>query len=653
MSNSVNWGEWTALPTTSTAGDIDDFNNLQFAYPTREMDFTAWTDLSIETHYNHLSRTISYFGYHRGDQFELTDRAVYRSGPKLDWDYIIDNIPESDNFTDAVTLYTVVFPDSHPQDKPDQLVAKAIRSKVYSGRQIGSLYKYGNYVTVSLAIYRRRFSGSNITDTRLSDTIVSCQVLEDNAVDVGETETRLEYFYIDYNMMFVLAKQMGIDVTTPEGEAEFEALNIKLGDFFIGISSTAYVSDEATYFTSYRFWAPEKDYFSTQISGLPNCERANPAYGIGADKDGYGDANPTHDFHSDHITRTANPTMSALTGGFVNAYKVTPALLSNLGKCLFPDWDWLNTVEVDHWNVVNAIWEGLKYLIDVNYNKGSIEYIIDCHILPINVPASTYTSITCGGKELVNPATDRVYGAYSVDGLYATKSCGSLTIPEAFGNFLDYTVRCKLYLPCYGYIDIPPEYWNGGTLSVEYVFNVFDGTFVAFVTGKAKHSQLNSLIGQYSGSACTHIPLSGRDYSQVISGLASIVGGTVAGTAGIVAGGAGAVFSAASYAGLASKGASNIGSVLSAKQPMVSSGSSNSSSAMLMHKKPYLIIEYPSPQFSTRYPQEKGLPLNVQASLGTYGGMTIADNPILDGIPCTENEKIRIKEALLSGLIFR
>ena len=72
----------------------------------------------------------------------------------------------------------------------------------------------------------------------------------------------------------------------------------------------------------------------------------------------------------------------------------------------------------------------------------------------------------------------------------------------------------------------------------------------------------------------------------------------------------------------------------------------------MMHKKPYLIIEYPTSQFSTRYPKEKGLPLNVEGTLGQFGGLTIAENPILNSIPCTENEKIRIKNALKEGLIF-
>ena len=68
---------------------------------------------------------------------------------------------------------------------------------------------------------------------------------------------------------------------------------------------------------------------------------------------------------------------------------------------------------------------------------------------------------------------------------------------------------------------------------------------------------------------------------------------------------------------------------------------------------PYLLIEFNEAQFSTKYVEEQGLPAVVKRTLSECEGFTQASNPILDGIPCTEAEKERIRSALAAGLIFK
>ena len=83
------------------------------------------------------------------------------------------------------------------------------------------------------------------------------------------------------------------------------------------------------------------------------------------------------------------------------------------------------------------------------------------------------------------------------------------------------------------------------------------------------------------------------------------------------------------------------------------SNSYSGSSAMMSKRTPYLLIEFNEAQFSTKYVEEQGLPAVVTKTLRECEGFTIATNPILDGIPCTEAEKVRIRSALASGLIFK
>ena len=642
LSNTYDWSKWTCLPRTNDIG-LDEFKGLQFAYPRTDYKFSDWyNNCAFTVHDQNIGRTFEVFGY------PIQDFSTFRSGPSLEWDFIIDNIPESNTTADAIPIYSVDFPD-YWQNKNypcPRLEVRAVRGAIQYNKKIGRLSRYGTYVTVGIAVWQIIYDPTDGTlyENRLTMNQIEAQVYKNAERDVGGVDTRLEFFYLNEEMLETI--RGGFQHIFPTDPTYNDW---KVGDFMLGITSSAVVTGDG-FITHYRLWYPTQEAFGEWLGGLPDGEKYDRAFGDGSETGGYDDDPGTHDFHSDDISHSGSPTLSVLSSGFVNAYKVTTGLLTNLGRALFPQ----NLLSMDATGLSDAqvILKSFRYLIDTQQNKGAIDYIIDCHIVPVNVPTSGTANITAGGKVLKDPDAehplDPLYGtpypAPVVTGTYVTKSCGSITIPEAYGNFLDYTVRCKLYLPFYGYVDIPAEYWNGGTLSVEYMFNIYDGSFVAFVNGRAKHSGLNSLIGQYAGSACTHIPVSGRDYSQMVSGLLSAGIGTIA-TA--MTGGAGGV-----VAGVGAMG-SGLANVLSMKQPMVSNGSSNSSSAMMMHKKPYLIIEYPTSQFSTRYPKEKGLPLNVEGSLGQFGGLTIAENPVLSGIPCTENEKERIRNALKTGLIFR
>ena len=86
---------------------------------------------------------------------------------------------------------------------------------------------------------------------------------------------------------------------------------------------------------------------------------------------------------------------------------------------------------------------------------------------------------------------------------------------------------------------------------------------------------------------------------------------------------------------------------------MQSSNPYNASSAFYGHARPYLVIERPVSHFSERYNVEKGLPLLVDKTIGSCSGFTTAEDIILDGIPCTEAEKEKIRNFFKTGVIIR
>lgn len=351
---------------------------------------------------------------------------------------------------------------------------------------------------------------------------------------------------------------------------------------------------------------------------------SDPDYGDESEPDGYGDGGtPDFDHTSDVISVPSDPTVSTGSVGFMNVYKVGQGALSGLGQYLFPSFD--PSTLTDIVAVLRAIAGIFAY-------QDSIQYIVDLHAIPVNPTAGASKYIKLGALE-----TDISQPTCASD--YVNYDCGSVSIPERFRNFLDYIgVSCKIFIPFIGFVDLAPEYWNGGTIGLKYKFNVIDGSFMAYLVSTSSKSNLaNTVIGQYSGNACLHLPVVAASYGAIVGGL---VQGSMA------------------LAGAPSAPSGNIGKVATGAltasnfQPKMSQSNSYSGAgAFLGGRRPYLLIEYTVQSFSAKYPEEQGLPLNVVASLGSVRGFTVVENPHLK-LTCTDEEKTMIENYLKTGVIF-
>lgn len=363
----------------------------------------------------------------------------------------------------------------------------------------------------------------------------------------------------------------------------------------------------------------------------PDYERK---FGPESEEDGYGyNYNyGTFDDTSDQIDYPAKPRCGILAPGIINAYKTTTDGLAMLGEALFPDLTQPPDVLTALVNIASAMWNGKL-----------IDYVLDAHIIPVDPAAPALKDITCGGHPLLHPTVQQPYRAYAVAEDYCDFDCGSLSIPEYWKNFLDFRCKSKLFLPFIGFVNIAPEYWNGGTLSVKYRFNIVDGSFMAYVKSTSGKSNLNStVIGQYSGSACVHIPVNSRDYSAVISGIMAAGGSMAVGAAGGLAAGA--------YAHVGSKLISGAANAANQKPTFEQSNSYNGSGALLSERCPYLVIERPAAQFSSKYTKEIGLPLNKAYTLSSVTGYTVCAEPNID-FACSQEEAAEIVKLLTSGVI--
>lgn len=373
------------------------------------------------------------------------------------------------------------------------------------------------------------------------------------------------------------------------------------------------------------------------VQGISYSEKSySPEYGEGSEeKGGYNDGFPhgSFDDSSDTITYSSKPTLSVGNSGFVHAYVVNEQILQAIGTALFP------RIESQSFT---GIPEAIDYLTMVMFFNKRTDYIMDMLILPITVPSGSATRVKVGGSELVvQDGEQQVYCmAYPVTEYYVDFDCGSISIPEYWRNFLDFTgTRFKLFLPAVGYVDLQGEFINGGEINVKYRFNIVDGSFMCVVTSTSGHSNLSdSLIAQYSGVWAMHIPITGQDYTNKISGLISSVGSVAAG--GLMGGGVGAV----------AAGVSGLANTAMQKPQTTHANGYNASSSFLTHRKPYLIIERQSSQFSTKYPSENGLPCYVAKQLSSVHGFTIIENPVLN-IACSDREYNELVQLLKSGII--
>ena len=402
---------------------------------------------------------------------------------------------------------------------------------------------------------------------------------------------------------------------------------------FGGVYTYSISNDKVTLeWTDASIGLPYNEFLDTLNIGEPEIDEKDDEYGNYSTSGGYGGG--SFDDSSDAFGLPSLPSLGVSEVGFVNVYNPTKNEMLGFADELFPDYEkptpsqkeGLDGVVENLANVTNVI----GFLTDSYINKGLIDFVIDCHIVPVTPSTTSSTGLKVGFKTFE-------YNPKKVVRDYVEFDCGSLSIPEYYQNFLDYMgTRAKLYCPFIGFVDVKPEWFQSGVLQLIYHFNVIDGSCIAFLIGTSSKSNLkNTVVATFGGNCCVHMPITGLNYSSMITG--------------IVAGGASIVGSAATkdLGGMA-KGVTEI---LSAKPSLEQSNGYNAGMSYMCYRRPYLLIERPVASFSKNYPRERGLPLNVTKKLSNVSGFTTCEAPVLDGLRALDEEKEMIRAALAEGII--
>lgn len=373
-----------------------------------------------------------------------------------------------------------------------------------------------------------------------------------------------------------------------------------------------------------------------------DVEEYSPEAGPASDEDGM--KNPSHDDSSDSIDVPNAPAVGVTDVGFVNVYKTGSNSLQNMGVELFPPLTYSPPQAITGSDTTAAIVNGFNAIVSFLANIPSffdqmvantlINYIIDCHMIPVSPNTSgSPESIKVGYKTLTRATGEKVTSDYvDVD-------CESISLAEYGENFADFLENVKLYLPFIGFVSARPEWFKRTSLQVKYRFNIIDGSFVAYVLSTGRYVNNNNsgktIVGQYAGNACVHLPITGVTYSNMISGLVGAGSGAIAGAAsGNIAAVATSALSAANLHG-----------------DIAQSNAYSASAAFMGCRRPFLLIERPVSNYSATYQKELGIPSNISKKLGSVTGFTMVGKIHLDGISATDKEKAEIESLLHEGVI--
>lgn len=327
---------------------------------------------------------------------------------------------------------------------------------------------------------------------------------------------------------------------------------------------------------------------------------------------------PPGDFDntSDPISPAPLPTLSAVDAKFITLFSPSLSELQALASYM-----WSVSFDLDTFK---------KLFTD------PMAAILGLSIVPVTPSVTGTTPVTLG-----NITTS--VSMPKVASQYITVSCGTLNVNEYWGAYLDYSpyTKMEIFLPYIGIQTLDSDDIMGRSVTVTYNIDILSGACVAMLTCG------NSVLYSFAGSCATSVPITGRDWTNVINGVIGIA----TGAAGIaIAGATGGAAVAAGAAGTLLGSTAN--SLTSMKPTVQKSGTMASAAGMLGIQRPYLILTRPRqalPQDQNTY---TGYPSYITMSLGSVSGYTIIEEIHLDGVPCTADEHDEIMSLLKEGVIF-
>lgn len=280
-------------------------------------------------------------------------------------------------------------------------------------------------------------------------------------------------------------------------------------------------------------------------------------------------------------------------------------------------------------SLAGVLWSSnfLENLIKI-FTNNPMDAIISLHML--------YATPSVGGRQNIKLGCyDSGIASDVVNKQYLEIDCGTVKIPEYFGDVRDYVNSVvDVYLPFVGMRHLKTQDIVGSYVTIKAGVDVFTGT-ILYTINIRKTSGINQIMYAYEGNCAVALPLTGADKSRMFSVLgAAVTGGAIGGVGGALVGAFTSMMNGSQQADIQRTG--NFGA----------------NSGAMGVKKPYIVVSRNTPYDARSYSHYHGYPANMTVQLGDCAGFTRVLDCRVDGISgATDTEKRMIEEALKRGVI--
>lgn len=344
--------------------------------------------------------------------------------------------------------------------------------------------------------------------------------------------------------------------------------------------------------------------------------------GTGSGQSSGGGGSGDFDSSSDNIPVPNLPSVSANDTGFVGLFTPSLAQLKNLANYM-----WSDLFSLDSFKKIFA---------------DPMDCILGLSIVPVAVPYSATKDVKVG-----NISTGISMNVANTQ--YVSVNCGSLSINEFWGAFLDYSPHTKIeiYLPYIGVRSLDTDEIMGKTIQVIYHVDILTGAATAFIMSG------NAVLYTFVGACASQIPVSGQDFREMYQAIISVAASAVAVAA---TAGAAAPVTATGAVGMSTANtgavALSAGANMANMKPSVEhSGSVSGSGGLLAIQYPYLIAKRPNQCLPANQNKFTGYPSYITETLGNLSGFTEVCYINPSGITGTDSEISEIVEKLKQGVI--
>ena len=305
------------------------------------------------------------------------------------------------------------------------------------------------------------------------------------------------------------------------------------------------------------------------------------------------------------------PVGSLNTSGLVTIYNPTESEVKEFGKWLWTTWS-----------------SDLMDTLAKMFNN-PMEAVIGLHLIYATPIVNTRDTIKAG-------FLDSKVETNVVEQRYVSIFCGSMIVPQYWGNYLDFLPYTKtyIYLPFIGIQKLNTMDIVSSAVSIEYKIDVFNGSCIALIT--VARENYSTVMYEFSGNCAVQIPITSGNYSSILSSAIS----SVASGVGFVIGGAG-VGATIAFAG---------SNMMGNKTDVQHSGSFGASHGAMGIKKPYIMVKRPIQKVVPDYNTLYGYPAHKMVKISDCSGYLRVKEVDVVSSTATDEEKKIIENLLKQGV---